>query len=421
MELTNPKRKTFNSSETTFYPYYAGYSPEFVEDVINYTSVRKGSIIMDPWNGSGTTTTVSMNLGLNCVGFDINPVMVLVAKSRCLDQHIQKSLISIGREIIDKANNLSSKSCIEPLETWFKKESALLFRNLERAVRLILIDNEKERFPYYMNMDLISSLAAFYYVALFRTLRDELKIFKTTNPTWIKKPKKTEDLLFVDSKGIYLNFLSHITKMSLLLSKMDSHIPVIDIQKASSINIPIDSETIDSVITSPPYCTRIDYAIATLPELALIGCSLKNDVKQLRHKMIGSPVIDKITPERQNEWGANCIGFLKQVEDHTSVSSSTYYLKNYLQYFDLMFKSLSEINRTLKKRGLCTLVIQESYYKNVFLDLPNVIREMTKCFSWKLVNCYKFDIKNSMVDVNKKVKKYRTENDAKECVLIFEK
>lgn len=419
MEVTNPKRKLYSPQENTWYPYYAGYSPEFVKDVITNLNIEKSAIIMDPWNGSGTTTSVSMNMGLNCLGFDINPVMVLVAKSRCLNQSVQQSMISIGRDIIDQASYLQEgKYIVEPLETWFEPESAQVFRNLERAIRHILIDNEEDIFPYYMDLNQISSLASFYYVALFRTLRDELEVFKTSNPTWIKKPKNSGDHLSVDRMKINARFLSYITNMSMLMPK-DNNFPVSHIKEASSINIPIDSATIDAVITSPPYCTRIDYAIATLPELALMGCSLNEDVKKLRHQMIGSPVIDKTTPERQIEWGESCIGFLKKVEEHCSVSSSTYYLKNYLQYFDLMFNSLSEINRTLKKSGSCTLVLQESYYKDIFLDLPGIIEEMTKIFSWKQISCRKFGVKNSMVDLNKRAKKYLNKNNAQESVLIF--
>lgn len=418
MEVTNPKRKLYSQQENTWYPYYAGYSPAFVKDVITNLNMDRSSIILDPWNGSGTTTSVSMNMGFNCLGFDINPVMVLVAKSRCLNQSVQQSIISIGKDIIDQASYLQDgKYITEPLETWFKPKSALIFRNLERAIRHILIDDDKDVFPYYMDLNQISSLAAFYYVALFRTLRDELGIFKTSNPTWIKKPKNTEDHLSVDPMKINLSFLSYITQMSMLIPK-DTNFPVSLIKEASSINIPIDSATIDAVITSPPYCTRIDYAIATLPELALMGCSLTEDVKKLRHQMIGSPVIDKKTPERQLEWGESCTGFLKQVEEHSSIASSTYYLKNYLQYFDLMFNSLSEINRTLKENGSCTLVIQESYYKDIFLNLPRIIEEMTQAFSWRQISCHKFGIKNSMVDLNKKAKIYRNKS-AQESVLIF--
>jgi DNA modification methylase len=55
----------------------------------------------------------------------------------------------------------------------------------------------------------------------------------------------------------------------------------IKIDCASSQSIPLPNSFIDLVVTSPPYCTRIDYAVATSPELALLGCSMKKDLKAL--------------------------------------------------------------------------------------------------------------------------------------------
>ena len=52
------------------------------------------------------------------------------------------------------------------------------------------------------------------------------------------------------------------------LSSLSSEILV-----GSSIDIPINDNYLDCILTSPPYCTRIDYAIATMPELAVLGYS----------------------------------------------------------------------------------------------------------------------------------------------------
>ncbi|WP_410712175.1 DNA methyltransferase [Bradyrhizobium sp. BEA-2-5] len=41
-----------------------------------------GQVVLDPWNGSGTTTSVANGAGLTAVGIDINPAMAVVAKAR---------------------------------------------------------------------------------------------------------------------------------------------------------------------------------------------------------------------------------------------------------------------------------------------------------------------------------------------------
>jgi hypothetical protein len=60
------------------------------------------------------------------------------------------------------------------------------------------------------------------------------------------------------------------------------------IEVASSESLPIGDKSVDFILTSPPYCTRIDYAVATMPELALIGYKLNSDFKSLRKQLIGT-------------------------------------------------------------------------------------------------------------------------------------
>ena len=48
-----------------------------------YLSVPTSSrplLVCDPWNGAGTTTQVARDLGYSAAGFDLNPVMVVVAE-----------------------------------------------------------------------------------------------------------------------------------------------------------------------------------------------------------------------------------------------------------------------------------------------------------------------------------------------------
>ena len=40
--------------------------------------------MLDPWNGSGTTTYAAAQLGHSSIWLDLNPVMVIVARARLL-------------------------------------------------------------------------------------------------------------------------------------------------------------------------------------------------------------------------------------------------------------------------------------------------------------------------------------------------
>src|SRR5205809_481476 len=64
-----------------WHPYYAGYAEKFVDDTIGILA-NKGDLILDPWNGSGTTTLAAQKRGYQAIGIEINPVMAIHSKAK---------------------------------------------------------------------------------------------------------------------------------------------------------------------------------------------------------------------------------------------------------------------------------------------------------------------------------------------------
>jgi len=55
--------------------------------------------------------------------------------------------------------------------------------------------------------------------------------------------------------------------------------------------MPLRDNSVDLIITSPPYLTRIDYAVTTAPEIIFLGCSTKVEFHRLRRTIMGSTCI----------------------------------------------------------------------------------------------------------------------------------
>jgi SAM-dependent methyltransferase len=192
------------------------------------------------------------------------------------------------------------------------------------------------------------------------------------------------------------------------------------IRVASSEQIPLLNDAVDCVLASPPYCTRIDYAVATSPELALLGYSLDNEFDGLRRQLIGTSTVPRTAPKTSKEMGTTCLHFLDALSQHTSKASSTYYFKNHVQYFHSIGTSLSEIARVLKPGGSCVLVVQDSYYKDIHNDLPAIVAEMAEFQSLRLRERRDFELTRTLAGVNPGAKEYRTSFSAVESVLTFE-
>lgn len=83
LNITSPKqRQKDRRGWSGLFPYYAGYPATFAEKIIESASLARDAVILDPWNGSGTTGLAASRNNLKSVGCDINPVMNIVANAR---------------------------------------------------------------------------------------------------------------------------------------------------------------------------------------------------------------------------------------------------------------------------------------------------------------------------------------------------
>ncbi len=112
-------------SRRRHYQYYAGYSDGFVEDALSRMGVTGDELILDPWNGSGTTTSTAAANGLRAVGFDINPAAVLIGRSGLLQSDVADSLRPLTVEICKLATEQKLKPRPDPLGNWFGPRTSL--------------------------------------------------------------------------------------------------------------------------------------------------------------------------------------------------------------------------------------------------------------------------------------------------------
>ncbi|WP_159726258.1 DNA methyltransferase [Sphingobacterium sp. 18053] len=416
--ILNPKRN--KTEDLNFYSYYAGFSNHFATELIKSSQLEEGSIILDPWNGSGTTIKSSTICEIQAIGIDLNPVMVVIAKGNSLHKSEFSSIRSLFNEICKKSLQLQKGIVVsdkDPLQSWFSKDSIINIRAIEISIKNLLVQ------PDYINkiewINNVSCIASFFYIVLFRTLHHFITPFKTSNPTWIKKAKLEDSKINVDLHSL-LNFAEGEIEKLINIGTKDNSIKrnQANIYLGSSTKLDLFDNSIDFVLTSPPYCTRIDYAIATSLELAILDYDLLEQ-NELRRKLIGTSTVPKKPPIASEEWGDTCNLLLKKIENHDSKASKSYYLKNHLQYFNSLALSIKEISRVLKYGAKSYLVVQDSFYKDIYNDLAQICIEMGYNYGLHLDQKVDFPTNQSMVGINKKTKIYRRTNNTTESVLCF--
>lgn len=422
--ISSPKRDV--RAQTTwerFFPYYAGFPETFANDVLTSLRLRPGATVLDPWNGSGTTIYAAVHRGYKAVGLDLNPVMVIVSRARMLPFSEIDALEPLAKTILRGASRRTSLSSTDPLLSWFDSDTALTLRSIERSINQKLVGS-RTLSADDVDLSQMSSVAATFYILLFAVARDLTKSFRSSNPTWIRTANSDDGRVRSDRHQVESLFVAQVKAMAQVLADdvmRKSTDQSYEIRVADSTSRALLPKSVDAVLTSPPYCTRIDYTAATRVELALIGSFVPINATELGRMMLGSTRVPASEIRFDESWGPSCIRFLRRVSKHPSKASNGYYLKTHLDYFDKIARSMAAISASLKPKALAVLVVQDSFYKDIHNDLPLHITQIAERRRLVLRQRLNFEVRRSMSGINPKSRNYRQTCGAVESVLCFER
>lgn len=420
--FSNPLRQR-SSKDSELYPYYAGFSEAFVADAFGWLKLDGGTVL-DPWVGAGTTTRAAKNFQVNSVGFDLNPVMVLVAKAEQLDRADAQVLAPLAKKIVAYSEAIRPRRKNLPLEIFFAEAPAQWISAIALAVWVHLVDEELPT-EHSKGLHAVSPLPALFFVGLFNVTRALLAPLNTSNPTWIRTPSQPDQRIHVSRRSIFNAFIEEVNRLAGLafcrpvVANKDA---LASIYVADSRALPLEDESVQGVVTSPPYCTRLDYGRATMPELLILESIGLACYEESRLSLMGAAVTrnEEILPVRP-DWGETCTFLLEQIYHHSSKASKTYYYRSHYTYFRDIAKSVTEIARVLTKNGKACVVVQDSYYKEIHNDLPKIFTEMAAGAGLEKVGEYVYEKRRSMCRINSGTTPYRASRVPLETVILFHK
>lgn len=420
--FSNPLRHQ-STKGGEIYPYYAGFSEAFVVDAVKWLDVEGGTVL-DPWLGAGTTTRAAKGLRVNSIGFDLNPVMVLVAKAEQLDRADAHVLDPLAKKIVSYSETIRPSNESIPLEMFFEKKAAQWISATALAVWLHLVDAEPPA-DDSLGLRTVSSLPALFFVGLFNVVRALLAPLNTSNPTWIKTPSRPDQRVSVSRSVIqraYSMEIRRLAELVLFRSFASNADTVASIAVADSRALPLKDRSVQGIVTSPPYCTRLDYGRATMPELLILESIGLACYEKSRLSLMGAAVTRHETIQPASpDWGETCQLLLEQIYRHPSKASQSYYYRSHYSYFSDIAKSVSEMARVVADNGKACVVVQDSYYKEIHNDLPKIFTEMASRVGLKKIGEYAYQKRRSMCRINSASSAYRSKRVPLEVALLFEK
>ena len=219
------------------YPYKGKFHPQMIRGLLNIIGLEQGDTVLDPFIGSGTTAVEAQLLGINCIGIDVSPLCVLQSKVKTESIDVLSQIMEWKEEITKRIRpslfNLEGKTLNDTINLVPDEE----VKNFYQMAKLVAISDNARRGREFSK-------------AFLRNL--ELMIFSVSDYAQI------------------------VRKLNLRLGK-------VDIQTGDSRALPLGNESVDGIVTSPPYSIALDYVSNDAHALEELGYNLS----EIREEFIG--------------------------------------------------------------------------------------------------------------------------------------
>jgi len=219
------------------YPYKGKFHPQMIRALLNIIGLKEGDTVFEPFSGSGTTALEAQLLGINFIGIDISPLCVIQGKVKTESIYVLDKILEIKNTIISKL-----------VPDLFQKET-----------------------NYYAMLNELSSdekVKNFYKLARLLAVSDSSRRSRDFRTSFVKNL----NLMFQSIK----DYIEIKERLNLKLGG-------IKIEVGDSRNIKLPDNSVDGIITSPPYSIALDYVQNDIHSLNDLGY----DVLRMRNDFIG--------------------------------------------------------------------------------------------------------------------------------------
>jgi DNA modification methylase len=353
-----------------WYYFKEGFSAALVEEAIKSVSdaQERKIVVLDPFCGSGTTPLATSLLGHHCTGIEVNPFLAFVSRVKSTPRKWQRPGFV---ENLDEIISLSETELISPLEsfsTFGEREGLtkwLFNRDVLRKFASLVGAIDAATPAHHEAFTLAAIVSAF---DCSNAKRDGKGL--RYKPNWQQRKYSGNDVL--DSfKKHALVMIDDVEKFPIDV-RNEPRIINADSRKALG---DLKKDSVDLVVTSPPYLNSFDYSDVYRPELFL--GSYVSDNKGLT-KIRLNTIRSHVQVDWPRETSVEC-SLLTPILQKLDEADNLWNLRIPLMvkaYFDDLNQVIKNVALKLKRQGQIWMVVSTSAYGGVHIPVDLIIAEL---------------------------------------------
>ena len=338
------------------------------------------SMVLDPMVGSGTVVRSAAVRGHQGIGVDLDPLAILMTRVatspvECAEVAAQSSVLLHNAKSVDEAD-LVLPWIDDDLETqsfvnrWFAEPQ----RSDLRRLAYVLQGSDDNRVE-----DRSQLIADVLRLALSRIIITKDRGASLARDVSHSRPHKVADR---NDFEVFPSFQRSVHQIVRALERFPPPGRVdVEIGDARAL-CSIESESIDLVLTSPPYLNAIDYMRGHRFALVWLGYRMA-DLRQIRAKNIGA--------ERGPDGSTSAyLEIQKRIMRDAELPGR--YNAIIARYSADLYLMMSEIKRVVKRSGAVTIVIGDCFLRGSFIRNSDGVAEAARMTGLVLKHQYKRDL-----------------------------
>jgi len=341
-----------------WWPYVQGFSAGFVTGTCQRFGIGRGSIILDPFCGSGTVPVAARLIGARGVGIDMMPIAAFVAEAKGEWEVEPKKLLRAAQKVFaDRSPPTISKPFLKETNRQFSPEILATLLRLKENIWAAKEGPTKTLLK----------------LAFAGILIDSSNLKRAPCLGYTKKLGLSADSpvrLFTESIH---RIASDLTTLRVTRGNWG---PKLEIHLADSASFTLPEASVDLAITSPPYVNGMDYVMNYKLDLAWMDFIHSYDqLAALRSSMVACDNIPRGTAANHrpsetvlsDEW----LRFISQsIQDNVRLKGS--YRRDDMgsivtKYFDDLVPPIKNVFAALKPGGRFVIVNGDSLMAGTYI------------------------------------------------------
>lgn len=384
-----------------WYNFVLGFTPTFPEYMIRSENIAKGDIVLDPFNGSGTTQLVCKLHHIESIGIDANDFMVYAANEKLNWTRDAISLESYRKIIIEEYNRHIVDICWDDTNLISKKAKLVRPKMLDKRyisdkplIKVMLLKQAIE------NIQITDDVKSFYLFAL-ASILVPISNVKYGPGFGVGRIKDDVDVLaiYFEKTDKMIADLKSVTKEQ---SNTTSTSILGDSRNLSSY---VKENSISLIVTSPPYPGDHEYTKHSRIELIFNGMATDlASFRKIKKRMLRASTTNIYKEDNDREVVKDLESIIevtnlidKRLQDDGATSGfEKLYTKLVWEYFGGMHKTFIECMKILRPGGKISLLVSDSHaFKMVHIQTAQILSEIGQKTGFVNPEIHLWQMKNS--------------------------